>query len=310
MDQYRAGDLEGARLSLAQSYAAWPSLETLRNLAIAELNTEHVVEALRHFKTYARDKNADPAFVKTKLAAFIDRCEKRIGHVRVVSPGAARVTVDGRRVEDPGDDVEVLPGVHTVAAEIQGRVEARTLSVGPMRTIDVDFRTPAFVPPPALPTVPVATASSATPASPAGTPPAAAYAAPPDSTRSGFGTRNTVVIALSAVALASAGVGLAFGVAANGNRSEVTSLSDGRDPSFCTAPSDATYCETLRSELSAQRSNAIASDVAFGLAGAFAVGAVVSLLAWPSPAPPAAARWWVQPSVGRESGSLLVAGSF
>ncbi|MBV9948751.1 MAG: hypothetical protein JOZ69_18025 [Myxococcales bacterium] len=125
-----------------------------------------------------------------------------------------------------------------------------------------------------------------------------------------FTTRNIVVVSLSALALASAGVGVGFGLAANGNRSAVEGLTAGRDPSTCAMPTDVAYCSSLQSALSVQRSNATASNVAFGVAGVFAVGAAVVLFAWPKGEARTARALWIAPSADGHSGALLAAGAF
>ena len=309
MEQYRSGDLEGARISLAQSYAAWPSVETLRNLAIAEVNTNHIVEALRHFRLYARDRNADPTFVKTKLPGYLERCQQRVGHLRIKAAPDADVTIDGHRVESLGEATDVLPGVHTVALNTQGKVDARSARVVATKTTEVDFVAPASTAGGTLagaaesPGVPALQPSPMAP----GAPSAAEGAAPEEHS---FMTRNVVVVALSALALGSAGVGVGFGVAANGNRSAVEGLTAGRNPSTCAMPTDVAYCSSLQSALSVQRSNATASNVAFGVAGVLAVGAAVAMFAWPKGEARAARTFWIAPSMVGHSGVVLAGAAF
>jgi hypothetical protein len=304
MDQYRRGDLEGARISLIQSYAAWPSVETLRNLAIAELNTDHAVEALEHFKIYAKDKNADPEFVNTKLPHFIERCEQRIGHLHVTAPPQARVIVDGRRLEDVGGTVDVSPGAHTVALTGPSGNDLRAIVVPAAQTVEVTF------------VASTAAASSPETGAPAigesNRPPprqeivrAPATAAPEP-----FWTaRNAWAVAVGAAAVVSAGVGLGFGLAADSQRSSINSMRAGRDSSFCTSPANASYCESLRSEVQAQQRDATVSTAAFGAAGALAAGAIVLWAVWPKASPKPAAWWLVAPLVGSRWG-VTAAGRF
>jgi hypothetical protein len=305
MDQYRSGDLDGARISLAQSYAAWPSVETLRNLAIAELNTDHVLDALKHFKSYAKDKNADPEFVNTKLPRFLDRCERAVGHLQVRAPPEARVSVDGRSVEDLSEAVDVLPGTHTIVLTGANRNEARAIDVFATRTVEVNFLGPG-----ATVASPKATIHGPSLSSPAPDRAEAARSTPGRSSATFWTARNTSLVALGAAALASAGVGIGFGVAADNNRSAIDNMRANRDSSFCTSPENADYCNRLRSAVTAQQGDATASNVAFGVAGALALGALVLWGVWPKAQPGQTAQWWVGPSVGGRSGALTAWGRF
>lgn len=300
MDQYRSGDLEGARIALAQSYAAWPSVETLRNLAIAELNTDHLIEALRHLKMYARDTNADRVFVKTKLPGFVNRCQRHLGRLRVVAASDAIVNVDGHRVEEPSEPIDVQPGRHTVAIRVGGLSEERSTEVAASQTVEVSFVGPGLAEPveqaavdaPDSPVTPQATAASRR--------------------REGafWTTRNVWVASLATAAVVSAGVGVGFGVAANGNRSAIDGMRAGSDPSLCASSGNATYCQTLRSAIGAQQTNATASNVAFGVAGALAAGTIVLWAVWPHAAPKHAGPWWIAPLVARGFGAVVSGGEF
>jgi hypothetical protein len=306
MDQYRSGDLEGARISLAQSYDAWPSVETLRNLAITELNTDHVLDALKHFKLYARDKNADPEFVNTKLRRFLDRCERAVGHLRVRAPPDSRVSVDGHSVEDWSEAIDVLPGPHTIGLTAGNKSDERGVDVLATRTVEVNFLGPG--PPAAAPPETTMVRSPVWTQRLEGE--EAVRSTPGKSLATFWTARNTWLVSLVAAAAATAGVGIGFGVAADNGRSAIDDMRASKDSSFCTSPANADYCNRLRSAIDAQQRDATVSNVAFGVAGALAAGAVVLWGVWPKAQPGQAAQWWVGPSVGGGSGALTASGRF
>ena len=294
-DQYKRNDLEGARISFAQSYAAWPAIETLRLLAITELNTNHFVDALKHFKMYAKDKNADPQFVKDPLPEFIARCNTHVGHIRVTTSPGAIILVDGRRVYDLTEAVDVMPGDHTVG--FRG-APPRSVSVGALDFVELTMGAP-----------PAAVASA--PASPETPPPVGlprANHAEEGSTGPGFWTaRNEWAAGLGGAAVVSAAIGVGFGVDANSKRSSFSNANGAA--SGCNPTSTNGLCMNLMQTASTQRTDAYASQVALGLAGAFAVSAVVVLVAWPHAGAKRGATW-VAPSVGQGSGGLVAGGSF
>jgi hypothetical protein len=297
MAQYRSGDLDGARISLAQSFAAWPSVETLRNLAIAELNTDHVLDALAHFKMYVKDKNADPDFVKRKVGSFLSRCEERVGHLRVIAPPHAIVMVDQRQFEDLGEDIDVLPGTHTISAGAGDSREVKTVDVAAKQTADVRFQatTTAVASPGAESDAALAPRAEGAGRQPGG---------------HTWTAKHGWVVALGAAAVVSAGVGLGFGLAANDNRSSIDGMQQGIDSSFCTMPANSGFCGRLRSMAEAQRNDAAVSNVAFGFAGALAVASVVVWVTWPKEDLRRRGMWWITPSVGDRSGGMVAAGRF
>src|ERR1700722_18279948 len=137
MDQFRNGDNEGARILFAQSYAAYPAIETLRNLAITELNSDEPLEALGHFKQYASDRSADAEFVRNRLPAYLARCNQRVGHLRLAVARDVTLSVDGRAVPDTKVVIDVSPGEHAVAAQRGSSSNAQTIRVAAGQTLDV-----------------------------------------------------------------------------------------------------------------------------------------------------------------------------
>jgi hypothetical protein len=296
LEQYKRSDVEGARLSFAQSYAAWPAIETLKSLAIAEFDTGRFLDALKHFKTYAKDKNADPEFLK-KVPSYIERCNQHVAHLRIVAPPGAAIVVDGRRVFDLREPLDVAAGTHSVTMREPAPAETRTVDVALAQTVDVAFTRDATAPATAMPSpTPVGADNASNTAS---------------STSDGFWTtRNKWAVGLGAGAVVSAAVGTGYGLSAIGKHSSYKELAAQKDDTFCSrAPADP-YCEALSTTSSAQRSAAHISTIAFSVSGALLVGAAVVWL-WPkSHDDTRSGRTWIVPSVGQNGAGVLAGGNF
>jgi hypothetical protein len=233
---------------------------------------------------------------------LIDRCQQRVGHLRLAVATDALVAVDGRRVEQLGEALDVLPGIHTVVVNAQGESEARSVDVSATQTVDISFKGPseALAPPRTAAGMPLAPTERRPNPIEEARPPAGAF----------WTARNEWALGLGAAAVVFAGVGVGFGVAANGNGSAIDSMRAGKDSSFCTSSVNAAYCADLRSTVAAQRSDASASNVAFGFAGALAAGAVVLWVVWPKLERGHSGQWGIAPSLGTGSAGLVARGHF
>jgi hypothetical protein len=309
--QFRKGDPEGARISFAQSYAAYPSVETLRNLAVAELNTDHVLEALAHFKQYAKDKAADPEFVKGHIPALIARCNQRVGHLRIEASADASVTVDQRPVRDLAEPVDVLPGEHVVDAHWGSSSDTKSVRVGAEQTVTVSFS--AAAPATAVAQGP---ATVATPPSVAAPSPGAASSMPPaissdqaspDRPRSTWWTTPHIwAVGLGGVALVGIAVGVGSYAAGQSNGDDANTLRNGPIGSCSQVPLSS-GCAELQDKIDANKRDAAIAGVSFAIAGVAAAGAVGLLLFAEPRTPPAGSVRWV-PTFG--PGTAGVVGSF
>ena len=123
-----AGKAEPARLKFQQAWAVFKAPAVLYNLARAEQLTGHELEALEHFRLFlkvgATDvKITDAMRDKAKLNAA--ELAKKVGQVDIEVPPNARVTVDGKPLEEtPKEPVAVQPGRHTIEATFDGRVKS------------------------------------------------------------------------------------------------------------------------------------------------------------------------------------------
>jgi hypothetical protein len=276
MRQAQAGDYEGARISFSESYGAWPSIGTLRNLAVAELETGHVADASMHLRQYARSKNADATFMRDEFPKLMARCGARLGHIHVTVPSGVIIAVDGHRI-DPTETIDVEPGVHTVAAH--GATEdTRQVSVAVRETVDVPFS--------------VAPSSAAPPTSSTQSPlvPPAPMRASSDnhhleraSTNEGFWTTpHIAAVVLGAAALTGAGVALGAKLAANGKESTANQLAASNGPYGCASGGGGTECAAQHSAVDAQRTDSTVAGIALASAGALAVSAAVVFFLPPS----------------------------
>ncbi len=290
IEQYTNGDIEGARISFAQSLAAWPALETMKALAIAELETEHFLDAINHFKLYAKDKHPKPEFLK-KLPKYIEECNQHLGHLRIIAPPGSGIAVDGHRVFDLREPLDVMPGTHSVTMREPAPSETRTIDVAVTQTVDVVFARDSSASTPALST------------------PAQSSQRTASSNEGFWTTRHKWAVGLGAGAVVTASVGAGFGIAAIGKHSSLNDLAAEKDGAFCTRSPATPYCTQLSSAVSTQRSDAHISTIAFGVSSALLISAVV-LLVWPQAQDQRSARAWFVPSVVQHGGAVFAGGNF
>jgi hypothetical protein len=296
VEQFRNGDNEGARILFAQSYAAFPAVETLRDLAIAEFNSDHTLDAIGHFKQYARDRNANAEFVKARLPAFLARCNQRLGHLRLSVAPEVAVTVDRRRVTDTTDILDVEPGDHIVEARQGSSGRTQTVRVAAGQTLDVQLTaltealTPALgttQPPPKPPTS------------------AAIHDSEGGDTTTWWTGAHVVAVSLVGVAVVGGVVGLGSTIAASSNQSDVDTIRASASGGSCAQA----QCAAINDPIDAARRDSTIGDVSFVLAGAAALGAAgLLILAEPRSAPVRTGSLWWTPTIG--PASVGVVGSF
>jgi len=263
--QYSANDVEGARLSFAQSYAAWPAVNTLRALALAELDSGHYLDALKHLKMYLKDKNADPEFLK-KVPAYIERCNPYVGHLNIVAPAGAGIYLDGRRMFDLREPIDVAPGAHTVILREPAPAETRLANVAATETIEINFTRPTD-----------------------GTTQAQVDTAP-------SGAKIAVTIALASAGVGGLIAGFAFGAASRSSRDDAARLGAAQPCVNVDSAPCASYRDAHDSEI---RNNTLGWIT--GSAGIlFLAGAGVTWFAWPnekrSTSQPATTGWTITPA--------------
>jgi hypothetical protein len=141
--QLRASDWAAARASFETAWTLYPHPSILLNLGIARLRTDdpvHAEQDLVRFLSAGEDAGATADELNGAREA-LSEARSKIGTLRVVvSPAAARVSVDGKAVEtvrraDAGAsgvvaEVRAKPGRHAVLVEAEGHgVERRDVEV-------------------------------------------------------------------------------------------------------------------------------------------------------------------------------------
>jgi hypothetical protein len=163
---YDAREFESARIEFTQAYAILRRSELLRNLALSELYSNHLVEALGHFRTYLADPDI-PEDKRARTKKLYDDAFARTGHVQVVAPAGAQVTLEDRSWTAPvSEPIDVVPGSYVVKAKKGVEEKSREVEALPGKVVEVEFRftedsSPATAVGPAVPAPPPASVPAA-----------------------------------------------------------------------------------------------------------------------------------------------------
>ncbi|GAC1523148.1 MAG: hypothetical protein NVS3B10_23210 [Polyangiales bacterium] len=147
LDLADAGKHEPARLKFQQAWSVFKSPAVLYNLARSEQLTGHELEALEHFRLFLRVGATDVKItdaMREKARQNVADLSRKVGQVEIEVPSTARVTVDGKPLDEtPKDPVPLQPGRHTIEATFDGKV--RNVSVecvaGSVVKARIDFDT-------------------------------------------------------------------------------------------------------------------------------------------------------------------------
>ena len=249
-----AGKAEPARLKFQQAWAVFKAPAVLYNLARAEQLTGHDLEALEHFRLFlkvgATDvKITDAMRDKAKLNA--NELAKKVGQVDIEVPPSARVTVDGKPLEEtPKEPVAVQPGRHTIEATFDGRVKSITVEcvAGNVVKAKIEFEAGGGTEPPG------------------------------EQRAKGWSTGRIVTVsALAAGAVAGGVLFLVFHGAAKGNVDDAKTLLNGGS---CLGVTNA-ECTKAASLKEDRDSNVTLSTASLVAGGVFAAGAVAAAVLWP-----------------------------
>lgn len=133
----RKSDWTAALDRFARSYELAPRTKTLFNLAGAQMQTDHLVDASESYRRFLREtRDGGYEAYRKEARALLADLEKRIPFVTVrvigLSPGD-RVLVDERSFPAGGlgESMPIDPGVHAVRVERDGRaIGQRSFTVG------------------------------------------------------------------------------------------------------------------------------------------------------------------------------------
>ncbi len=277
-----AGKHEPARLKFQQAWAVFKSPAVLYNLARSEQLTGHDLEALEHFRLFAKVSATDVKItdaMREKAKQNAVELAAKVGQVDIEVPPAARVSVDGKPLEEtPKEPVPVAPGRHRVEASFEGKLKAVTVecAAGAVVKAKIDFEPggPTTEPPPIEPT--------------------------PPSWSTG---RIVTVGALSAAAIAGGVLFFVFHSKAQSKVDEAKGLLNGG--SCLGQTNDA--C-TRAASLKDDRDSAVTlSTVSIIAGGTFAAGAIAAAILWPKSSKESAR---IVPSVAPGHAGASFVGSF
>ncbi len=258
----KAGNYEDARTKFVQAYALDPNVRVLLNLAIAEKNSGHPVEALRHLRAYCKDPRSNADKVKGVQRDLLPPLVAATGHVDVTAPSGASVVVD------QSDSVGTAP-LDTVVDVTPGRhwIEARVGDKGSRKQVDVAAGATQKV------ELTVDGASSA--AAGSGAPPAAGdhHVEPPPVAESHTTMWPPPVGAmiLGGVGLVGIGVGVGFGLDSKSKADDASTL-EAAHP--CAQPTSAA-CSALKDKNDSSKTSGAIAVVGYGVGGAALVGGLV-----------------------------------
>ena len=309
-----AGEHESARLKFSQAWALLKSPAILFNLARSEQLSNHPVEALEHYRQFAKTP-PDPKITdvqRQRAAENIAELAKKVGQIEVEAPAGARITVDGRAI-DAGttDPVPVTPGKHVVEAIFDGKVKSVTVecTVGTItkaRLIESTGASPAPPPPPRN----TSTESNKGSASKG----ESTTTSPPAEEQHGFWTPGRIAgLGVFGGGLIGLGAGVGFHMAAGQSEKNVNALRDSLpEPrsSACSVPGNEITCAKLRTEIDNQN---MRNDVRTGLfigGGVLVVGGAVLFLVSSPKSEPTRGGPRVIPFASSRDAGIAVIGSF
>ncbi|MFO0676918.1 MAG: hypothetical protein U0169_10305 [Polyangiaceae bacterium] len=269
-------DFEGARLKFAQAFALNPSAAILWNLAVSELDANRPLEALQHFRDYARHPDAKTSNTEL-LPELTKRARKGLGRIAIEAPEGTEIVVDGRPFPDRAplsEPVDVVPGPHVVVLRGGGREKRFDVDAAADRSpavVRLDARTEGPATKPVTKVDPALGSPSAT------TSPATSVA--PEAASNGT-ARTVTSVVLESVTLAALGTGIAFAVVARNEGNDAAKIRD----AFVASPVAADEAKTraaFQSAKDAEASHATVANVLFVTSGVAALGAVATWVFWP-----------------------------
>ncbi len=252
-----AGKHEEARLKFQQAASVLKAAAVMYNLARAEQLTGHDFEAIEHYRQFLRFAEHDGTIKDAQRAdarKFIADLTPKVGQVDVEAPPSARVTIDGKALEEspPKGPVAVQPGRHTIEAAFEGKLKSIAVEceAGKVTKAKIEFESGTTTEPP-----------------------------PAGGTGPGWSTSKIVTVAsLGTAAVGGAVVFVAFRSKAQTDVDQARSLLNGG--SCIGVKSDA--CDHASSLKNKRDSNVTISAVGLAAAAVFAAGAFGAVVLWPA----------------------------
>ncbi len=286
------GRWEQARLVFLQAYAVHPTSVVLWDLAVAEIKSEHFLDAAQHLQQYRKHPSAEPEKL-ARLDDYMGRVYARVGRLQVDAPVTAVLWLDGARTEWSADSPVVAPpGEHTVTLTYGDQRVEQKVTLAPGAADSVSLRAPP----------PAPSASAAEPALVGrGLRSSDFDVNPATHTNAGSPARTVTVIAGATLAVASGVVGTVFALRGWSATTDAADQKDALGPASCTTPSLA--CDRLaKTNADAHKAN-LTAGIAFLAAGGFGALTLGTLLVWRTPRSSSL-------GVGADSSSLWITGTF
>jgi hypothetical protein len=262
------GQHDAARLKFSQAWSVLRAPAVLYNLARAEQLSGHLIDALHHFREFA--KMTDPKIDDRQRQAAADNISeisKRVSQIDIEAPPHARVSIDGRPVESDLDDpVAVLPGTHVVEAIAGGKVKRVTVDCQAGLVAKAKLAEDASAP-----------AANHNPA-PAPSQRPADSTPPPSSSRGAAGW--AVPIGLGAFGVIGLATGVGFAAASQSSKEEAETLRRS-NPGLCANPPSAA-CAIYDEKRSSAQSQATVAWIGYAAGGIFLAGAIALWVLWPT----------------------------
>lgn len=295
---FKAQRYPEARDAFKQSYDLAPRAGTLMNLALAELQTNDPLAALRHLREYLRASDATPDRITYVEEKLVPRALALVGQLTIEAPADWHVHVDDAEagVAPLKEPIAVLPGSHDVLAYSGGTTtRAAHITVGSGQTLSLKLEMPA-----PAPVTPIVTA---------------APKEQPRETGHPFFTWKTATVltlAVGAVGTAIGGIYFAVDIDQQNSRADTNRALVGPGRSACYQVTSAP-CSELSDAVHARANDLNMRDTLFVVSGGLAVGAVAALIFWPSPSSPSSSSSrgaWIAPSASPGVAGVDVGGRF
>ena len=292
MEAVRADDLARARHLFEASCRLAPRGGCLLNLGNVEVELGELVPALTHLRqSMQRFESSDPR--RALAQRHLDDAYAKTGHLTVQTKTGATVSVDGSACGPAplADPVDVLPGRRVLEARLEGQVVRREIDVAPGVATEVTLSLPEPAPKPIAPEP-----AARLPQGPPSMPPAL----PPPAAPSSWWTAPRIAgVGAGAGAMVAFGLATYFHAVAQSASDDATLArsATGVAEGACPGASPSGACAHLQSELHRMGDANTASNVSWGIGGAFAVGSAVAFVVG-AMAPPRSVGWSVRPAMG------------
>ncbi len=314
------GKVAEACPKFAESYRLDPQLGALLHYADCLEQAVKLASAYAAFRDaaeVAQEKGDDRKTLAEERARAL---EARVSRLTIEFAPAARVPGlevlrDGTPVSEAtfGVPIPVDGGRHSVVARAPG-YKPITINVALRNEAEnhrvvvpgLEAENAASQPAPAAAPAPTSSPAAAPQAAPAAAPPARQDTPPPAQESQGV---PTVTLVTGGVAVLGLALGITFNVMAQkANDDAKRACTNGSGGDFCTVADEDAKTDR-ESKLDSARSNATLSYVSFGVAGAAALTAVITLVASKSSSS-SNASLKLAPAVGTRAGGLSLRGSF